>query len=478
MYNDYNYLQKRIDNLKSGTILKKNDTLDVAIEDITNLGFGVAKHEGAVIFVSGAVTGDEVEIKIIKAASSYYVGKIERIIKLSDKRCPDRCQNHACRSCAYKSISYEEELKIKTGIIRSAFLKEGLSDIEVLPTVPSPRLYEYRNKAQYPIMRGKNGEYIIGFYAPKSHTVTEAADCPIAPRCFSEILGALRAFFKKREISVYDEKLGTGLLRHIYLRRSEESGEVLLTIVINGKALPHSDELVEKITKDFSYVSGILLNVNEKETNVILGEEYKTLFGKDYIVDTLAGARLKITAPSFYQVNHGAATLIYEEARRLAALKPTDTLLDLYCGAGSIGLSMADDAGELIGIEIVDSAVECARYNAALCGKTNAKFYTGDAKYTAAMLENAERELKRKILPDVVILDPPRAGCDKELLKFVSELKPKRVVYISCNPTTLARDVKIMREFGYDTTEVKGYDMFPMTGHVESVVCLTHTFNN
>ena len=458
--------------MKPKATLKKNDILTVTIEDITNLGFGVAKHGGAVIFVSGAVTGDEAEIRIIKAASSYYVGKVERYIKLSDKRCPDRCENRACKSCAYRSIAYEEELKIKPGIIRSAFLKEGLSDIEVLPTVPSPRLYEYRNKAQYPVMRDKNGEYIIGFYAPKSHTVTEAADCPIAPRVFSEILETLRAFFKKHEITVYDEKLGTGLLRHIYLRRSEESGEVLLTLVINGKSLPHSDELIKTITEELPCVTGILLNVNEKDTNIILGDEYKTLFGKDYIVDTLAGARLKITAPSFYQVNHGTATLIYEKARKLAALEPTDTLLDLYCGAGSIGLSMADDTGELIGIEIVDAAVECARYNAKLCGKTNAKFYTGDAKFTASMLENAERELKRKILPDVVILDPPRAGCDRELLKFVSSLAPKRIVYISCNPTTLARDVRIMRELGYTTDKVEGYDMFPMTGHVETIVCL------
>ena len=453
-------------------MLKKNDVLTVTVEDITNLGFGVAKHEGAVIFISGAVSGDVVEIKIIKVASSYYVGKIERMITPSDKRCQDRCNNCACKSCAYKSIRYSEELDIKTGIIRSAFLKEGLSDIEVLPTVASPKLYEYRNKAQYPVMRGKGGEYIIGFYAPKSHTVTEAADCPIAPGIFSDILGTLRAFFKKHEISVYDEKIGTGLIRHIYLRRSEESGEVLLTLVINGKAIPHSDELVKILVAKFKEICGILLNVNTRDTNIILGDEYITLFGRDYITDTLAGAKLKITAPAFYQVNHGTATLIYEKARELAALTVTDTLLDLYCGAGSIGLSMADDAGELVGIEIVESAVECARHNAKLCNKTNAKFYTGDAKYTESMLDNAERELGKKLSPDVIVLDPPRAGCDRELLQFVAKLSPKRIVYISCNPTTLARDIKTMRTLGYTTDMVQGYDMFPMTGHVETIVCL------
>ncbi len=459
--------------MKAKAVLKKNDVITLNIEDLTNLGFGVGKVNGAVVFVSGAVTGDVAEVKIIKSASSYYIGKIEKMIKLSEIRGEERCKNTKCRSCAYKCIKYAEELKIKENIVRSAFLKEGLSDVKVAPTVPSPREHEYRNKAQYPIARDKNGEYVIGFYAPKTHTVCEAADCPISPAIFSEILEVLRAFFKKHDLSVYDETSGQGLLRHVYLRRSEESGEVLVTIVINGSTLPYADELKSTLTESFENVCGLLLNVNEEDTNVILGDEYKTVFGNDYIIDTLAGARLKITAPSFYQVNHGTATLIYEEARRLAKLEKNDTLLDLYCGAGSIGLSMAEDAGELIGIEIIDSAVECARYNAKLCGKENAYFYTGDAKNTEAMLQNAEKEMGKKINPDVIILDPPRAGCDEKLVEYVSALAPKRIVYISCNPTTLARDVKRFRAFGYSTDEVKAFDMFPLTGHVESVVCLT-----
>ena len=464
--------------MKAKAVLKKNDVITLNIEDLTNLGFGVGKVNGAVVFVSGAVTGDVAEVKIIKSASSYYIGKIEKMIKYSEIRGEERCKNAKCRSCAYKCIKYEEELKIKENIVRSAFLKEGLSDVAVAPTVPSPREHEYRNKAQYPIAKDKNGEYVIGFYAPKTHTVCEAADCPISPKIFSEILEVIRSFFKKHDLSVYDEVSGKGLLRHVYLRRSEESKEVLVTVVINGHELPFADELKTSLTEKFSEVCGILLNVNKEDTNVILGDEYKTVFGNDYITDTLAGAKLKITAPSFYQVNHGTATLIYEEARRLAKLKKTDTLLDLYCGAGSIGLSMAADAGELIGIEIVDAAVECARYNAKLCGKENAYFYTGDAKNTEAMLENAEREMGKKIAPNVIILDPPRAGCDEKLVSYVSSLSPERIVYISCNPTTLARDVKRFREFGYSTDEVKAFDMFPMTGHVESVVCLTRTFNN
>ncbi len=459
--------------MKKQAILKKNDIINLKIEDITNLGFGVGKYNGAVVFVSGAVTGDNVEVKIIKTASSYYVGKILSFTEKSEIRGEDRCKNTKCKSCAYREIRYEEELKIKESTVRSAFMKEGLADIRVLPTVPSPKLFEYRNKAQYPISKDKNGEYVIGFYAPKTHTVCEAADCPISPRVFSEILELLRAFFKNRELSVYDEENGTGLLRHVYIRRGEISGEILVTLVINGDSIPHSEELVNNLTEHFTDICGILININKENTNIILGEKYKTLFGKDYITDTLAGATLKITAPSFYQVNHGTSTLIYNEARRLASLNKSDTLLDLYCGAGSIGLSMAEDVKELIGIEIVDSAVECARYNAKLCGIENAYFYTGDAKNTEAMLENAENEMGKKITPDVIILDPPRAGCDERLVEYVSSLSPKRIVYISCNPTTLARDIKRFRMFGFDTDEVKPFDMFPMTGHVESVVCLT-----
>lgn len=248
---------------------------------------------------------------------------------------------------------------------------------------------------------------------------------------------------------------------------------MLLTLVINGDAIPNSSALVDKITSRFPEIVGILLNVNKKSTNVVLGDNFITIWGRDYIYDTLAGVRLKVTAPSFYQVNHGATELLYAKAKELAAPTKDDTLLDLFCGAGSIGLSMADSVKELIGIEIVDSAVECARENAQVNGAENALFFTGDVTETERLLANAERELGRKIKPDVVILDPPRAGCDEKLVRFVAGLSPKRVVYISCNPKTLARDVVIFRHLNYDTDTVYPFDLFPSTGHVESVVCLT-----
>ena len=458
--------------------MKKNDILTLEIEDITNLGFGVAKHCGEVIFVSDAVPGDRVKARIIKVGSSFSVARVEELISASELRTEERCRIKLCKSCAYKCLDYERELALKGEAVKQIFKKAGLDETEILPVVPSPLTKEYRNKAQYPISRTPSGEYSIGFYAPKSHRVTEAAACPLAPKVFSEILETLRAFFKKYSISVYDEESGKGLLRHVYLRRGEISGEILLTLVINGTALPHSDELINAVKTNFPTVVGLLLNVNRKSTNVILGEEYITLFGRDHIFDTLGGVRLKISAPSFYQVNHSAAELLYAKAKELAAPKKSDTLLDLYCGAGSIGLSMAKECGSVIGIEIVESAVECAKFNAESNGIKNAAFYTGDATNSECLLENAERERGEKIEPDIVILDPPRAGSTAELIKYVSSLNPQRIVYISCNPATLARDMNTLKEYGYEGQTVTPFDLFPATGHVESVVCLTRRLDN
>ncbi len=452
--------------------MKKNDIITAEIVDITNLGFGVARHGGEVIFVSDAVIGDVVRIKIIKTSSSFSVGRAEEYISLSDVRVDGRCNSKSCKSCAYRAIGYEEEKRIKEESVRQIFKKAGLEEMTVMPIVGSPSISQYRNKAQYPISRTRDGKYLIGFYAPKSHRVTEAADCPLAPRIFEEINEALRGFFAKHSLSVYDEESGEGLLRHIYLRRGEVSGEILLTVVINGERLPCSEELVEAIRKEFPDVVGILLNINKENTNVILGEKFTVLFGRDHIFDTLAGVRLKITAPSFYQVNHGAAELLYAKAKELAHLSGTELLLDLYCGAGSIGLSMARECREVIGVEIVESAVECARCNAEKNGIKNASFYAGDAKNTEKFLERAEKERGEKIRPDVIVLDPPRGGSSEELLHYAAELAPERIVYISCNPATLARDIKIMNGLGYFSDSVTPFDLFPATGHCECVCCL------
>ena len=454
--------------------MKKNDLLTLKIEDITNLGFGVAKNGGAVIFVSDTVPGDEVAARIIKAASSYSVARVESYLVRSALRA-ERCPNSACKSCAYKNIGYEEEKRIKEDGVRADFIKAGLPEVEILPLVGSPRECEYRNKAQYPVASDGRGGYRIGFFAPKSHRVTEAADCILAPSVFSEIIAELRAFFQKYSLSVYDEESGKGLLRHIYLRRGEISGEILLTLVINGNSIPHHEELCDVILSKFPKTVGVLLNINEESTNVILGEKFITLRGRDYIIDTLAGVDLRISAPAFYQVNHDAAELLYNTAADMANLTGREHLLDLYCGAGSIGLSMADRVADVTGIEIVPEAVACARLNASLNGldPDRARFYCGDASDARRLLATAEENGAPR--PDLVVIDPPRKGTTPELIREIATRNIQRVVYISCEPETLGRDCAIFREFGYSIGEVQPVDLFPRTGHVESVVLLSRS---
>ena len=454
--------------------IKKNDTFIAEIEDITNLGFGVARYRGKVVFIADAVPGGTAEIKIIKVGASFCVGKVTEYIGYSGHRTENRCDNDKCRACAYKKVHILLEKQLKESFVKNEFKKAGLPDVKVLPLTLSPKENEYRNKAQYPISKSSDGKIKIGFFAPKSHNVCEAADCPLSPAVFSEILETLRSFFEENNVSVYNEESGEGLLRHIYLRRGEISGEILLTIVINGESLPYSEKLTSLITEKFPAIVGILTNENTKNTNVILGEKYKTLYGRDYIYDTLAGVKLKLSAPAFYQVNHGTAELIYARAKELAKLTKKDTLLDLFCGAGSIGLSMASDAERVIGIEIVPEAIACAKENAKENGINNACFFAGDAADTEKLLAEAEKELG-KITPDVIILDPPRAGCDEKLLNYTASLNPKRIVYVSCNPTTLARDMKYMQGLGYISDTVEIFNMFPLTGHVESLACLRQT---
>jgi 23S rRNA (uracil1939-C5)-methyltransferase len=455
--------------------LKKNEIITLKIEDITNLGFGVGRYAGEVVFVSDTVPLDVVECVIIKPHKSYSIARPTKYIAYSPDRCDTRCDGKLCRACSYKHLSYEREREMKRASVISAFTKAGLQSVTVGELISSPKQTAYRNKAQYPISKDNKGEYVIGFFTPKSHRVADAVDCPLAPQVFSDILKSLKEFFKSHDISVYDEESGEGLLRHIYLRRGEVSGEILLTLVINGSSVPNESELCEKITSEFPDVVGILINENRRNTNVILGESFRTLFGRDYIFDTLCGVKLKITAGSFYQVNHDAAELLYKKAREMCELSGNELLLDLYCGAGSIGLSMLDGARELCGIEIVESAVECAKFNAEINGFDNARFYTGDASSAERILERAENTRGEKLRPDIVILDPPRAGSTKELLGFVASLSPKKIVYISCNPETLARDCVTLTECGYVLGEVTPVDLFPMTGHVESVVCLTRS---
>lgn len=450
-------------------LLPKGSEYTVEITDVNNLGSGVGHIEGKTVFVRGAVTGDAVRISIIKDTATYAVGRVLRIEKASDVRdtevfcrAPD-----ACGGCVHRYVTYAHELECKRAYVQNAFRKVGLPDVVVAPVRTTGVTRGYRNKGQYPVKQGKSGME-AGFFASKTHNLVKADKCALQPEIFGEIVAFVCAFCDAHGIKAYDEISGKGLLRHIYLRQSKNSEQVMLCLVLNGKGMPAERALVAEVTAKFAEVSGIVLNFNEKNTNVVLGKEYRTLWGNEYIVDELCGLTFRIAPAAFYQVNREGAELLYGLARERAGLTGGETLIDLYCGTGTIGLSMAKDAQELVGIEIVPEAVECARENAARNGIGNATFICNDAGDAQVILSACGG--KR---PDVAVIDPPRKGSTEALVKCFAELGIPRVVYVSCDPDTLARDCKWFKENGYEIGEVTPVDMFPRTGHVESVVCLT-----
>lgn len=451
------------------TEVKKGDVVTLRITEINNLGCGVGKLGGMVIFVAGAVSGELVSSKIIKANKSYCVGKLEKVLEVSPYREDGFCSApFSCGGCVYRHIRYEHELDLKRNYVKHAFIKAGLADTDVGEVLCTGRTAGYRNKAQYPLRQGKNGVE-AGFYASHSHKIIASEMCSLQPTVFSEILNAFCRFASEKKISVYSEENEHGLLRHLYLRLAEGTGEIMVCVVINGTSLAHSDELCALLTRSFPQITGIMLNINRKKTNVVLGDEYRCLFGTPYITDTLCGRSFRISPGSFYQVNHDGAELLYRTAKELAALHGNEALLDLYCGIGTIGLTMSDSVGELTGIEIVPEAVRCAKENAELNGIKNAEFLCGDAASARTLLARA---LDGGRIPDAVILDPPRKGSTSELISYLAELKIPKIVYISCNPDTLARDCALFRLNGYNIGKVTPVDMFPRTGHVECAVLL------
>ena len=459
--------------------IKKNDIIELDIVDLNNLGCGVGKTEdGMAVFVKGAVTGDRVLAKIIKVSSSFLVGRLEKIIKSSPYRMDgeglrnsDCTAPQSCGGCVYRNIKYEHELCLKRDYVKFAFRKAGLSDVCVLDTAHTERVTGYRNKGQYPV-REQGGRVKAGFFASKTHDLIPCDKCLLQPDIFGEIVTFVTDFAEKNKIRAYDEESGRGVLRHIYLRIAEKTGQIMVCLVINADKLSASEKFAAEIVERFPSVTSVMLNVNKKNTNVILGEKFICIGGVDYIIDELCGLKFKISAGSFYQVNRDGAEMLYSLARERAALTGKETIADLYCGAGTIGLSMAKDAARIVGVEIVDEAVECAKENARLNGVENAHFFCGDASDTRGLLATAKDSLG-DFCPDVVIIDPPRKGTTEELVNYLNDLGVNRIVYVSCNPDTLARDCKWFAEKGYEIGEVTPVDLFPGTGHVESVVSLT-----
>ncbi|MBO5295691.1 MAG: 23S rRNA (uracil(1939)-C(5))-methyltransferase RlmD, partial [Clostridia bacterium] len=462
--------------------MRKNEIVRLVIEEINNLGCGVAHltdaegGRGQVVFVRDAVTGDELDARIIKVNKNYLVARIERLISPSPLRCQPDCTATGCGGCVYRHVKYEHELELKRAYVQNAFRKAGLGDVKVAPVRHTGELCGYRNKAQYPVRNGKNS-IEVGFFATGTHRIVAAGDCKLQPPVFGELTAYVCRFCEKKRISAYDEESGSGLLRHVYLRCGAATGEIMVCLVLNGETMPREQELAAGLLAEFPNVKSVLLNVNTESTNVVLGERYRLIGGRDYIEDELCGLRFRISAGAFYQVNHNACELLYGIAKEKAGLTGKETLLDLYCGIGTIGLSMADAAGEIIGIEIVDEAVERAKENAERNGIRHASFYCGDASDACKLLRNAEAA--RGVLDPqntVVVFDPPRKGSTEELITYISERQLNRVVYVSCNPDTLARDCVLFKKLGYQIGTVIPVDMFPRTGHVETV-CLLSKLN-
>ena len=446
-------------------MLNKNDRITLEITSLATDGNGVGRHDGMAVFVPFSAPGDQLEVHIVKVQKTLAYGKIARILSPSPLRQEPACPHFGrCGGCSLQHLQYEEEVRIKTRWVEENLRRIGGIDLPVTG-LASPSPLRYRNKAQFPVGMGPDGP-LCGFYAGRSHRIVPCEDCLLQPEVFSGICREILDFVRERGISVYSEETGKGLLRHLYLRRAETTGQIMVCLVVTRPRLPHQEELVRRLQAACPAVSTILLNINDKATNVILGPEQKVLWGSGLLEDSLCGVGVELSPLSFYQVNHDAAQLLYREAARMAQLTGREVLLDLYCGAGTIGLSMASQVSQLIGVEIVPQAVENARRNAREARITNARFLCADAGQAAAQL--AAEGLR----PDVAVIDPPRKGCDLVTLDALAQLSPDRIVMISCNSATGARDLKLLEERGYRTVEARAVDLFPRTAHVEMAALL------
>ena len=452
--------------------LQKNQILTLRIERLSSDGSGVAHSaDGEAVFVPGTAPGDEARVRIVKDCGRYAFGILDELLTLSPDRVPVDCPvAGSCGGCSLRHLDYAAELRAKQESVLDAFRRIGGLEVPVLDILPSPEVDRYRNKVQFPVGVDKNGAPCIGFYAGRTHRIVPCPDCKLQPGVLNEIGNALCAFFAQQGIRPYDEQIGKGLVRHIFLRRGAHSGQIMVCLVCTRAKLPHAEQLCTALREQFPAISTILLNVNAKNTNVILGSENHILYGPGYIEDTLCGVPVRLGPLSFYQVNTLAAERLYGVAAQYAQLTPDDTLLDLYCGMGTIGLSMADQCRGLIGVEIVPEAIESAKANAARMGEAVAaksRFFCADAGQAATQLA------AEGLHPDIVMLDPPRKGCDEATLSAVVRMAPRRVVYVSCNPATAARDAAWLEKNGYHAEKVQPVDLFPRTKHVEAVLLLT-----
>ena len=451
-------------------MLKKNDLVELTITGMTAEGSGVGRAEGLAVFVSASAPGDRICARIIKVSKNYAIGRVEKILEPALSRQDVDCAVfRPCGGCVYRHLQYRAECEVKQQKVQDALQRiGGFAGFQVEQICSAPEPDRYRNKAQLPIGTDAEGKLCTGFFAQRSHRIVPCSDCLLQPKEFAVITESFLRWAQQRGLSAYDEESHKGVLRHLCLRQARATGEFMVCIVCNADSFPGEQELADCLRADVPQIKSIVLNVNRERTNVILGEKCRTIWGQDFITDQLGGISFRISPLSFYQVNHDQAERLYALARQEASLTGTETLLDLYCGTGTIGLFMASRVGRIIGVEIVPQAVEDAKQNAVRSGIENAEFLCADAA------EAASRLAQRGETPDVVVVDPPRKGCSEDLLHIIAEqMQPQRIVYVSCDPATLARDAKLLNISGYSLRRATPVDLFPRTCHVETVCLLT-----
>ena len=448
---------------------RKNDLVTLEIEDCGIDGEGIGKADGFTVFVKDAVIGDTVTAKIIKAKKNYGYGRLMEVLKPSPYRVEPKCEfARQCGGCQLQALSYDQQLVFKTNKVKGHLERiGGFTDIPMEPIIGMDELFHYRNKAQFPVGRNKEGKIVTGFYAGRTHNIIENRDCALGVAENKEVLDRVIAHMEKYGIEPYNEATGKGLVRHVLIRYGYFTKEVMVCLILNGNKIPKEEQLVKSLC-EIPGMTSITINVNKKHSNVILGEEIRLLWGQEYITDRIGDIFYQISPLSFYQVNPMQTQKLYAKALEYADLHGQETVWDLYCGIGTISLFLAQKAKFVRGVEIVPAAIENAKENAKLNGLENTEFFVGKAE------EVLPREYKKNgVYADVIVVDPPRKGCDETLLETMIEMNPERIVYVSCDSATLARDLKYLCERGYELRKVCPVDQFGMTVHVETVVLLS-----
>ena len=451
--------------------IKKNDKFVITIEDMSEDGAGIGKLDGYIWFVKDALIGDVIEASAMKMKKNYGFARLVRVLEPAPGRVEAKCPvARACGGCQMQELDYAEQLKFKEKKVYNHLKRiGGMEEIPMEPIIGMEHPWRYRNKAQFPIGTGKDGQPIAGFYAGRTHSLIPVPelDCLLGCEENKELLRVVLDFMKEFKISAYDENLHKGLVRHVLLRKGFSSNELMVCLVINGNKLPHAEQFVERLLKLPMKVTSISLSVNKEKTNVIMGTEIINLYGPGYITDKIGNIEYRISPLSFYQVNPVQTERLYRTALEFADLSGGETVWDLYCGIGTISSFLAQKAGKVYGVEIIPEAIDDARANAERNGIKNVEFFVGKAEEVLP-----EQYEKNQVYADVIVVDPPRKGCDSVCLDTILKMAPKKVVYVSCDSSTLARDVKYLCENGYEVKRVRPVDMFPMSGHCEVVTCL------